>query len=427
MTSKEELLELIETGEGYTLELKENVGNNLGKEICAFANSDGGKIILGVRDDGSIKGLKLSNSDISKIQDIARNMDPSFNVFIKQIEDIVLINVPIGKNKPYSINGHFYVRQGANSQQLKTEEVREFFQNVNKISFEKKINADFDLKTDFNEGVFNNYISKIGVNTNLSKEHVLKNLNLLTDSKINNACVLLFANKVTKFFLSADISCVLYQGKSTMLDKKVFDEDFFSNFDNALKFVLRNIRTKAEIKESIRVESPEIPENALREAIINAMIHRDYFVEGRILINIFSDRIEVLNPGKLLFDENELGNISVTRNPIIADCMLRAGYVEKIGSGIKRIRELVPNVTFNISSNWFKVTFLRETTQETTQETTLRMLEVIRENPTITRKELAKIIGLSEDGIKYHLDKLRKEGVIRHVGATKKGYWEVLK
>ena len=212
-----------------------------------------------------------------------------------------------------------------------------------------------------------------------------------------------------------------------MLDKKVFEEDFFSNFDNALNFVLRNIRTKAEIKGNVRVESPEIPESALREAIINAMIHRDYFIEGRILINIFSDKIEILNPGKLLFDKRELGNISVTRNPIIADCMLRAGYVEKIGSGIKRIKELVPNVKFNISSNWFGITFLRETTQETTQETTSRILKLIRENPSITRKELAKIIGLSEDGIKYHLDKLRKDGVIRHVGPTKKGHWEVLR
>lgn len=200
MNTKKELLELIETGEGYTLEFKESVSNNLGKEICAFANADGGKIILGVRDDGSIKGLKLSNSDTSKIQDIARNMDPSFHIFIKQVEDIVLINVPVGKNKPYSVNGHFYIRQGANCQQLKTEEVREFFQNMNKISFEKKINTDFDFKKDFNGVVFKNYVSKVGIDKSLPKEHILKNLNLLTDSKVNNACVLLFSNKVTNFF-----------------------------------------------------------------------------------------------------------------------------------------------------------------------------------------------------------------------------------
>ena len=103
--------------------------------------------------------------------------------------------------------------------------------------------------------------------------------------------------------------------------------------------------------------------------------------------------------------------------------MHRAKYVEKIGSGIGRMKELFPNIKFEISSNWFRVILPRiETTQETTQE----ILKLIKEKPNITRKEIAKILNLSQDGIKYHLTNLKKQNKIKHIGSTKKGKWIIL-
>src|SRR3989344_7144154 len=144
-----ELLELVKTGEGYTIEFKEDIGSNLGKEICAFANASGGKIILGVKDDGTIRGYNLTNHDKSQIQDIARNMDPAFHVIIEQVLDLAIIYIPEGKEKPYTANGHFYLRQGTNSQQLKREEIRSLFQKENLIRFDRKANPDFDMERDF--------------------------------------------------------------------------------------------------------------------------------------------------------------------------------------------------------------------------------------------------------------------------------------
>ncbi|MDG6224091.1 MAG: ATP-binding protein [Candidatus Thermoplasmatota archaeon] len=113
----EELVDVVKTGEGYTIELKESLSSTIEKDICAFANSSGGKIIIGVEDrTGDIKGYKLTNSDRSKIQDIARNMNPAFNARIEQVRDMVVIYVSEGKDKPYTVNGHFYLRYGANSQ-----------------------------------------------------------------------------------------------------------------------------------------------------------------------------------------------------------------------------------------------------------------------------------------------------------------------
>jgi ATP-dependent DNA helicase RecG len=100
--NKKELSELIKTLEGYNLEFKETLNNSIVKEICAFANASGGRIILGVKDNLEVLGYKLTNRDISIIQDIARNMDPVFSVEVEQVEELAVIYVPEGKNKPYA-------------------------------------------------------------------------------------------------------------------------------------------------------------------------------------------------------------------------------------------------------------------------------------------------------------------------------------
>ena len=127
--NRKDLQLLIKTGEGFTLEFKERISSSLGKDMCAFANASGGSILIGVNDQGKKIGYSLSNADKSKIQDIARNMDPSFMVEVDQVEDVVVISVDEGENKPYSVNGNFYVRIGANSQKLKRDEIQTFFQN----------------------------------------------------------------------------------------------------------------------------------------------------------------------------------------------------------------------------------------------------------------------------------------------------------
>lgn len=433
-----ELMELVNIGEGYTIEFKKSVDKALGKEMCAFANASGGKIVLGVTDDNKIKDFTLTNTIKSQIQDIAKNIDPSLVVKVEQVENVVVVFVPEGKEKPYQVGGEFYLRQGANSLKQKRDEVKALFQKENHISFERKISG-FDLKKDFNSSSFESFRTKSRISKTLSLNHVMHNLELLTDGKPNNACALMFSNKITKFFLSADISCVLYQGtsKANMLDKKVFDLDFISNFENSVLFILRNIRTRADIVEMRRVENPEIPENALREALLNAMIHKDYFIEGRVLVEVFSDRVEIGNPGKLLFDKKELGNISILRNPIIADCMQRAGFVEKIGSGIGRIKELASNVKFEVSSNWFRTVFQRssenageklgERLGEKLGENKRKIVSLLREKNTISIVEISEKIGISTTAVENNIKFLKQKGLIKRVGHSKGGHWEVLK
>ena len=186
------------------------------------------------------------------------------------------------------------------------------------------------------------------------------------------------------------------------------------------------MKTRIEIVGRERKEIPEIPEEALRETLINAMVHRDYFSNGVVQIDVFPNRIEISNPGKLLFDVRELGKISIARNPIIFDLVYRLGYVEKIGSGISRIRSLVPDVKFEITSNWFRVVFKRTKLEYEPEIGSEKIMRLIRENPSISAREISLIISISQRAVEKHIAKLKMEGKIRRIGPDKGGYWEVL-
>src|SRR3989344_1516675 len=124
---KKELDFILEQGEGQFIEFKESLDKSAAKEIVAFANAQGGRIFLGITDTGKIKGIALSNRLKSQIYDTAKNCDPSVNISIASFENIPIINVDEGINKPYRCSTGFFLRQGSNSQKLLTDEIRAFF------------------------------------------------------------------------------------------------------------------------------------------------------------------------------------------------------------------------------------------------------------------------------------------------------------
>ena len=433
---RKELYGLIKTGEGYTLEFKENISSNLGKEICAFANANGGKIILGVKDNKEILGIKITNKLKSQIQDYARNIDPSIIVNLGEIENILIISVAKGNKKPYSVNGQFFLRIGANSQQLNRDEIRDFFQKENVILFDNQPNISFDFDNDFDKTKFKHFLDLAKITSNLDKKELLKNLFLLEGKYLKNVGVLFFCHRITKFFMGATVSCVLYQGKSrtNILDRKEFNADILSNYNNALIYIISKLNTNYIIKKE-RIEKLELPEEALREALVNAIVHRDYFSTGHVQIDIFLDRVEISNPGGLVkgLSKKDFGKVSLPRNPLIMDLMLRVNKVERIGSGIKRIKDAMHNYDLNVkfeSTGFFRVIFKRQATPQATPQASLTKLElkvvneIVKDN-TISRKEIAAKLGIRADTVKEYLDKLKQKGILRRIGTTSKGHWEV--
>jgi ATP-dependent DNA helicase RecG len=371
--TKEQLELYIQQGEGYNLEFKESYSANIAKEICAFANANGGKILLGVNDNGKVTGINITNRLKSQIQDIGRNMDPPVNFLITVMDNIVIIDVPGGSNKPYSTNGKFYLRYGSNSQQLRRNEIITFFQKEGVVRFDEKMNYDFNLKKDLSSEKFNRFLKMSGISIVLETETILKNLELVKDSNIRNAGVLFFCEKVTRFFLNATITCVLFQGKDKykILDRKEFESDIFSNYLDALNYLRSKLNTEYIIKGGPREEKLELPEEALREAILNAIAHRNYFLNSNIQIYIFSDRVEITNPGGLPagMSYSDLGKKSMPRNFLLFGLMQRMNLVEKIGSGILRIKNAIEEYKLEeplieVNENWFTIIFKRPELQK---------------------------------------------------------------
>ncbi len=159
-----------------------------------------------------------------------------------------------------------------------------------------------------------------------------------------NAGVLFFAKNVRRFFNQAYITCLLAKGtdKVHILDRKDFDGGMVADIEDALRFIERNTRTAYRIERLKRENIPEYPMKALREAITNAVMHRDWFIEGaNVFVEIYTDRVEVVSPGGLPKGMTlaDLGTKSVRRNPLIADLLHRIDFIEKAGTGVKRIRD----------------------------------------------------------------------------------------
>ncbi len=451
---KKELDFLLKEGEGYNLEFKET-DSNLAKEICALANASGGKVLLGVTDQGEIKGVTITNKFKSEITDLARNFDPRFQVTLEVIDNILVINVPEGKNKPYSVGGKFYLRYGPNSQQLGRDEIREFFYKEGLILWEEKQNKEFNFPDDFNKEAFDTFLRLSRISPVSDEKEFLQNLALLRDGQIKNAGVLLFCKNIINFFPMATIMCVLFRGKDKVkiLDSKEFAEDLYNNYQKAFQFVNSKLNTEYIIKGGPREEILELPEDALREALLNAIAHRNYFTTAHIQINIFADKVEIVNPGGLVpgMKYSDLGKRSMPRNFLLFGLLQRMDLIEKAGTGILRMKKameryLLPEPKIEADENWFTITFQRPDLQKMTIQERLegprkkvldgvlekvtenqkKILQQMAQNPCISSRELGEIIGISDRKVRENIRKLKDKGVIRRVGSAKGGHWVVM-
>jgi len=147
---RKELEIILTEGEGYRVEFKESIGG-LEKELVAFANSSGGKIFLGITDDGKIKGIRITNELKSRIQDIANNCRPMIKILLKEVNNLLIINVREGEDKPYECSSGFYKRIGSNSQKMTRDEIIGFFKSEGKIRFDELIESKFNYPKDFDK------------------------------------------------------------------------------------------------------------------------------------------------------------------------------------------------------------------------------------------------------------------------------------
>jgi ATP-dependent DNA helicase RecG len=275
-------------------------------------------------------------------------------------------------------------------------------------------------------------------------------MNLATDDgMLNLAGLLLFGEQPERFKPQFVVKAVKYPGPSIHTSKYDDTEDFSGSlrsvFDAALAFVLRNLHKV----QAGGVNSPgvsEIPPVVFEELLVNALVHRDYLISAPIRLFVFDDRIEVISPGTLpnnLTVANIRAGNSNLRNPILASFVAKGVLPYRgLGSGVPRALEAWPDIEFrdDRDGSLFVATVKRKvlapgevvddhaqkTTQKTTQKTPQKLLDLISQDPSVTRQSLAEALGITPDGVKYHLRKLQDQGRLRRVGPDKGGHWEVV-
>ena len=242
----------------------------------------------------------------------------------------------------------FFCRNGPNSQKLSRDEILSFAYTEGRLTFDEQINEDFIYPDDFDKQKFSDYLKEARLTDINDDESLLINLGVAKKVKskilLNNAGILFFAKDPAKFFMSSKVVCAEYQtnDKVNILDRKIYDEGILENIKHAINFVKRRIKIEFEIKTARRKEIPQYPEEAYREVIVNAIMHRDYFDKSSdVMVEVYRNKIVVFNPGGLVkwLKPEEFGIISKTRNPIIASLLARTIFVEKMGTGINRIRK----------------------------------------------------------------------------------------
>lgn len=373
--TKTELLELLRNGKNSGMEFKrDDVENHvLAKEIVAFLNFQGGIVLLGVDDDGSVRGTTRTNLEEWVVELCRRKIEPAIIPYmscLKNVEpgkDVLIIRIPAGPNKPYARvhndRRNYFIRVGSTSREATQEELQRMFQASGRIQYGMKpVPGSTMQDMDFRR--LKNYFSKVleiehpKDNDSNEWERLLLNLELLSDvdgvMAVTVDGLLLFGKNPAHFLPQSGIRAIAYDStepsyaaredleiKGALTPLYAGDGGIIESglVEQALEFIRRNTRVQSHLDRGRRVDRLDYPEQVLRETIVNALVHRDYSIAGTdIILEIFVDRLEVTSPGRLpntaTVEALKIG-FRYARNQTIVNVMRDYHYVDFRGMGIR--------------------------------------------------------------------------------------------
>ena len=437
------------------------------KSVSAFANGRGGKLIFGVKEDNTILGLKDyqdTSENISEIVKTKMDPNPEFDMEIEEIDGkvILILNIFVGKNTPYFVvdggSRTAYKRVGNQSVPASRIDLFNLSLKGEHISYDslkskKKLeDVSFkELRIEYKERTGKDF-----------EEKDLKSFGLVNDENNLTIAGALFADNYqiyqSRVFCTRWNGLTKASGRIEALDDVEFEGNIIYLLKASLDFVKRNSKKMWKKGPVYRIEYPEYPERAVQEALVNALIHRDYSVVGsEVHVDIYDDRLEIYSPGGMydgtfVQDLNPLNVSSTRRNPIIADVFARMDLMERRGSGLRKIieayeaeenykKELKPEFKSTESSFTTILKNLNYDTQNVTQNVTQsegqndgqklkpsdrreKILEIIKNNHKITAYDLSKQFNVTDRTIKRDLKVLTDKKIIKYVGSAKDGHWE---
>ena len=356
-----ELRERIVIWENLHTDFKERFESNreLAKDLVCFANTDGGQLIFGVAKDRRIAGVDDPDGLFSKVDDIAfQHCEPPLTVVQEQLDadgkKVVIVNIPKGDQRPYRTNaGKYYIRTTSGCRQASREELLRLFQATDSLFYDETSLPRLRL-SDLDLGAFENFLEETGQSDlSVDTERLLRNWRLLSGEHPTLAGIILFGRKPQQHLPYAQINAARIPGIDVSIepsDMKEITGRLLDIIDQVQRFLKLHLPIPHKIKGFSPEAKPELPEEALREAIINAVAHRDYTVHGPIRLFILDDRIEIHTPGKApnTVDEEAMrAGVHVVRNPHIYARLSDAGLVTRAGSGIRRMIRLIKEATGN--------------------------------------------------------------------------------
>lgn len=351
----QEVVDIIAEGESVTVEFKEDTvrAERLAREVVAFANGLGGKIILGVSDRGKIVGVTKRNME-EWVMNICRNncrpaiVPTSFEQIKVKGKRIAILTIPRGVDKPYETGNRCYVRVGTTVRQATREERGRLYLASGTFYYDTFPVAGTsmgDLDPEKIRDYFATYRSLDTSTLGVKLERLLVNTQLMREQDgsivATVAGVLLFGRDAASVLPQSGITAAKFRGKTMDYDtedKKEIEGTLPALVEEALRFVKRNTKTASRMRGARRVDKDEYPGESVREVLVNGLVHRDYSVTGsRIRLFIYSDRFELRTPGPLpntVDLEKIKAGCSYCRNPVLARFMQNYGYIERFGLGI---------------------------------------------------------------------------------------------
>lgn len=422
--------------ESETVELKLIVTDVIKKEIVAFANSEGGTIYIGVSDDGEVVGIEDSDKSGLQVSSMVHdNIKPDLSMFVSYRtlnfdgKEVLSIDVERGTNRPYYLANKglrpegVYIRHGFSSIPASDSTIRNMIKETDGDVYEalRSINQDLTFNSCENEFKNRNIDFKEQALKLVSNDGLYTNLGLL----LSDQCPYTIKAAVFEDY-----------DQSLFKDRNEFSGSLLKQLEDVYSFIDKYNNNRSTFDKLWRIDTRDYPEKALREALLNSIVHRDYSYSASTLISIYKDRLEIVSVGGLMpgYELKDIKNgLSDTRNPNLANIFYRLKLIEAYGTGIKKIYDayelsgcepeiittnnsfkiILPNLNYKQNNNLY----ISSPEMKYCDENIL--LKYLNDNQSITRKEVETLMGLSQSSAGRILKKMVDEGKLIQFGGSR--------
>jgi len=360
--TEDELRQLVAQGESDRLEFKRSTGELRAamETVCGFLNEQGGQVLFGVANDGRILGQQVADTTLQDVANAIHRLEPPVQVDQQRMPiggdlEVLVLEVQPGEDGPYQYDGRAYQRIGTTTQRMPVAEYeRRLLERLHSSQrWENRVaegNSLDDLDTDEIRRTLESAVEAGRLDSVVANPgEALDRLGLRVDGRILQGCVVAFGQRLLPDYPQCGLRLARFRGttKTEFVDQRQLHGHAFRLLDEAMQFILRHIPVAGRIEpgQLERQDVPLYPTLALREALVNALCHRDYTIPGgAVNVAIFDDRLEVISSGLLppglTVADLKRDHISQPRNPILAEVFYRRGLIERWGRGTQKIVEL---------------------------------------------------------------------------------------